>query len=398
MKAQFEPGDKVRVVNPEGGDGSLLYGAEHTVAHLCTESYTPNCRVHHLQLEGMGNIWWDQVRFEKVEALWTVGDKVSGGDYPRLPIGSVVFDEPAAEDTVASVPVLKTGEDEWTNQGWPGVFTNAEMADDVRTLTRLGDGTPPAKCTGEGGCQVEVHYHGCYADVPPAKCDDPSEHGTQTEVEPERDFLCCAAPSHIHGRIVMPTGERVETTLTVPPATADVEPEPLKEEYARLRRVERRITDVLDAWKRQPCHMTGEAAATILRRVMEEANSDTVTEPEDADDAYVEAEPLTLVEIDTLDREEIHRLIACLPVDWGLIEPDGSVVSEVINEVSAALLEFANPVKSAQCTSLLDMSDSVRIQCAKDANVLVHMHRAVYAGVEVRWPDDEAYGRVEVSS
>ena len=74
----------------------------------------------------------------KIEAEWTACQKVSGGDYARLPIGSVVFDEPAAEDTVASVPVLKTGEDEWTNQGWPGVFTNAEMADDVRTLTHLG--------------------------------------------------------------------------------------------------------------------------------------------------------------------------------------------------------------------------------------------------------------------
>ena len=45
-------------------------------------------------------------------------------------------------------------------------------------------------------------------------------------------------------------------------------------DYARLRRVERRVTDVLDAWERQPCQMTGDAAAEILRRVMEEAKTD----------------------------------------------------------------------------------------------------------------------------
>ena len=357
MKAQFEPGDKVRVVNPEGGDGSLLYGAEHTVAHLCTESYTPNCRVHHLQLEGMGNIWWDQVRFEKVEALWTVGDKVSGGDYPRLPIGSVVFDEPGAEDTVASVPVLKTGEDEWTNQGWPGVFTNAEMADDVRTLTCLGDGIT----------DVEI-------------------------VEPERDFLCCAAPSHVHGTIVAPTGERVESTLTAGPADTD---------------------ERIGAWERVAQHpifagcyaVEGPLIDAVISR-LDELLAIAYVNPGDADatDAYVEPEPL---------KEGAAVLVWAKVANGGIedsddmfrvwINPDGARFALVVQVEPDAIVrpdagQVPPWVKPAQCTSLKDMSDSVRIQCAKAADVLVHMHRAVYAGVEVRWPDDEAYGRVEVSS
>ena len=360
MNAQFKPGDKVRVVNPEGGDGSLLYGAEHTVAHLCTESYTPNCRVHHLQLEGMGNIWWDQVRFEKVEPEWTVGQEVSGGDYPRLPIGSVVFDEPAAEDTVASVPVLKTGEDEWTNQGWPGVFTNAEMADDVRTLTRLGDGIADAEV-----------------------------------VEPERNFFCCAAPSHIHGRIVMPTGERVETTLTVPPATADVEPAPAK------------VTGNSDGPHLhfgvcRKCGCTDEDCSGCIART---GHACSWVEG-DLCSACADVEPEPLKEADAVlvwakvanggiqDSEDMFRV-------W--INPDGARFALVVQvEPDAIVRPDAGQVppwaKPAQCTSLKDMSDSVRIQCAKAADVLVHMHRAVYAGVEVHWPDDEAYGRVEVSS
>lgn len=177
---EFKPGDQVRCI--ETWTTSVVdRGSEYTV-EAARGPVFDSARPVSGATEVLVNGEWVPVRyFEKVEAEWTVGQKVSGDDYPRLPIGSVVFDEPAAEDTVASVPVLKTGEDEWTNQGWPGVFTNAEMADDVRTLTRLGDGTPPPKCTGEGGCKAEVHYHGCYADVPPAKCDDPSEHGTQTE-------------------------------------------------------------------------------------------------------------------------------------------------------------------------------------------------------------------------
>lgn len=45
-------------------------------------------------------------------------------------------------------------------------------------------------------------------------------------------------------------------------------------DYARLRRAVRRVADVLDAWEREPCLMTGEAAAEILRRVMKEAETD----------------------------------------------------------------------------------------------------------------------------
>lgn len=44
-------------------------------------------------------------------------------------------------------------------------------------------------------------------------------------------------------------------------------------DYARLRRAVRRVTDVLGAWEREPCQMTGEAAAEILRRVMKEAEA-----------------------------------------------------------------------------------------------------------------------------
>ena len=344
----FKPGDRVRCVDVMGQPSESLKLDD-------TALYTVASITHHgmLALESNPGPWLPS-RFVKVELESTrpefvVGQKVSGGDYPRLPIGSVVFDEPTAEDTVASVPVLKTGEDEWTNQGWPGVFTNAEMAD-VRTLTRLGDGI----------ADVEI-------------------------VESERVFLCCAAPSHIHGTIVTPTGERVEGTLTAETTDTD---------------------ERIGAWERVAQHpifagcyaVEGPLIDAVIARLDELLQIAYVNPGDaDADDAYVETEPLTRIAIDTLDREEIHRLIACLPADWGLIEPDGSVLSEVINQVAGALLEFANP-KPARCTSLRDMSDSVRIQCAKDTDDLVHMHRTVYAGVEVRWPDDEAYGRVEVSS
>ena len=45
-------------------------------------------------------------------------------------------------------------------------------------------------------------------------------------------------------------------------------------DYARLRRVERRVTDVLNAWEVCEVQMTGEAAAEILKRAMEEAKTD----------------------------------------------------------------------------------------------------------------------------
>lgn len=259
-------------------------------------------------VEGPELFWveWDEgtpcrIHERNLAPEFVVGQKVSGDDYPRLPIGSVVFDEPAAEDTVASVPVMKIGGDTWTNQGWPGVFTNAEMADDVRTLTRLGDGV---------------------ADV--------------GIVEPERDFLCCAAPSHIHGTIVTPTGERVEGTLTVPAV------EPLrKDEWVQV-------------WAR-------------------------VEEPKPDFDGDIELR---------LDRTNVMASGERWSAVWA--RPD-AIVRPNAGQVPPW-------VKPAQCTSLKDMSDSVRIQCAKDADVLAHMHRTVYAGVEVRWPDEEAYGRVEVSS
>lgn len=37
------------------------------------------------------------------------------------------------------------------------------------------------KCMGAGDCAVSVHVHGCYADVPPAKCDDASEHAVEAD-------------------------------------------------------------------------------------------------------------------------------------------------------------------------------------------------------------------------
>ena len=32
------------------------------------------------------------------------------------------------------------------------------------------------RCTGNEQCEADIHYHGCYADVPPAVCDDPDGH------------------------------------------------------------------------------------------------------------------------------------------------------------------------------------------------------------------------------
>ena len=52
----------------------------------------------------------------------------------------------------------------------------------------------------------------------------------------------------------------------------------------------------------------------------------------------------TEVTINTLDREEIHRLIAALPAAWGLIdERDGSTLSETVDQVIEALRKYANP-------------------------------------------------------
>ena len=125
-------------------------------------------------------------------------------------------------------------------------------------------------------------------------------------------------------------------------------------------------------------------------------------EPEDATDAYVEPEPLkgweqefldAQVVIDTQDREEIHRFIACLPADWGLIDTDGSTLSETIEQVQAALREFANP-KPARCTSLFDSGEGSLVRCAEDEHDATTRHRFLLG----YWTDAEAYGRVEVSS
>lgn len=183
----------------------------------------------------------------------------------------------------------------------------------------------------------------------------------------------------------VPTGERVEGTLTAEPA-ADTD-------------------DRIAAWERVAQHPIFEGSKVVEGPFIDAviARLDELLEiayvmPGDPDAALLdEVDAKNAVTINTLDREEIHRFIACLPADWGLIdERDGSTLSETVDQVQGALREFANP-KPARCTSLKDMSDSARIQCLTPTT-LPHRHRAVYAGVDVRWIDAEEYGRVEVSS
>lgn len=92
------------------------------------------------------------------------------------------------------------------------------------------------------------------------------------------------------------------------------------------------------------------------------------TQPEDATDAYVEPEPLKegdpdAVTINTLDREEIDRFARALPAHWSLVNENDTIDSEVINDLQAALREFANP-KPSVCPSLHHVADEgVYVRC-----------------------------------
>lgn len=272
---QYAVGEKVRVVEAayaeeyHGRTGTLEGVAEadefRGVPHPFAVRFADGDLIRAARIE----------RVEPASEGFVVGQKVSGDDYVRLPVGSVVLEEPTEDDSVPSVPIAKTSEYEWTNQGWPGVFISADLADTVRTLTRLGDGI----------ADVEI--------VEPVT--EPSVDNSEDLTEPE-----------------LKKGDWVQVW-------AEFVDGPDEDGDVRVR---------IRSYDDSP--MAGYA------------RSDAIIRPADG------ATP-----------------------PW---------------------------VKPAQCPSLKDMSDSVRIQCAKDANVLVHLHRAVYAGVEVRWPDDEAYGRVEVSS
>ena len=49
------------------------------------------------------------------------------------------------------------------------------------------------------------------------------------------------------------------------------------------------------------------------------------------------------VTINTVDREEIHRFVRALPEEWGLVDEDGSTLSETIDQVQSALRRYNNP-------------------------------------------------------
>lgn len=150
------------------------------------------------------------------------------------------------------------------------------------------------------------------------------------------------------------------------------------------------------------------------------------TQPEDATDAYVEpvsepsvddsedlTEPEPLkdwttpidkvmppedpdrVTVNTLDREELDRLIRSFPPDWSFVNEDGTIDSQVINDMQAALRKFAEPVKPARCTSLKrTVGDRAALwQCTHDAP-----HTDMHECGDVAWTTAEEYGRVEVSS
>ena len=128
---EFKPGDKVRCI--ETWTTSVVdRGDEFTVADVRGTA----SGVQQVLVDGE---WVPARYFEKVAPEWTVGQTVRGGDYARLPVGSVVLEE-EDDDAVKSVPITKTGADEWTNQGHPGVFASADLSYDERTLTHLGDG------------------------------------------------------------------------------------------------------------------------------------------------------------------------------------------------------------------------------------------------------------------
>lgn len=291
MSTQFSKGDRVRKTTVEHtvmGRGFTDHGEEFAKKGAVGT-------VTDVEAPALMWVEWDEgtasrinvEHLEKVEPEWTVGQKVSGDDYAKLPIGSVVLEEEAAEmavDGVKSVPIAKTGEDAWTNQGHPGVFVSEDLSYDERTLTHLPDAAEPE----------------------------------------DKDDLY-------------------------------VEPEPLAD------------------WE---------------RALLDEVDSENT------------------VTINTLDREEIHRFIACLPADWGLIdERDGSTLSETVDQVIEALREFANP-KPARCASLwadpFATDPTTLRRCKFDAGH-DERHRADWSAPtghnqSATWADGGAYGRVEVSS
>lgn len=129
---------KGATVTAYNGGTPIVGPIPHATGRLIAYSVEPQVLIEDEQGK---KTWWrrDMVALTP-EPKFIVGQRVVGNDYARLPIGSVVLEE-EADDTVRSVPLAKTGEDEWTNQGWPGVFASVDLSYDERRLTHLGGGT-----------------------------------------------------------------------------------------------------------------------------------------------------------------------------------------------------------------------------------------------------------------
>jgi hypothetical protein len=123
--------------------------------------------------------WAVQQAPKKVEPEWVVGQQVSGDDYERLPVGSVV--------EYGNVFVrTKVAPNHWTrNDGHDAPAANLDMsflAD--ATLTHLPDATQPTSVRVSGGAETDS------ADVEPLSepSVDNSEHLTEPEPLKEGDW------------------------------------------------------------------------------------------------------------------------------------------------------------------------------------------------------------------
>lgn len=128
----FKPGDKVRVQKGYERPGVPL-GHVFTVADVEHEDHDDYITVVGGWTNGAtGGMFED--RFEKVEPEFVVGQQVSGGDYERLPVGSVVQGGGYPKRT-------KIADDQWRTDdagNWSPVLSSDAIG--TRTLTHLGDG------------------------------------------------------------------------------------------------------------------------------------------------------------------------------------------------------------------------------------------------------------------
>lgn len=172
---EITPGDTVKCIDAVGSGEELTEGSEYVVDEK------PASWPDHIRLKGVAMSWRTN-RFVKVKPEWVVGQQVSGDDYARLPVGSMV------RASAAATPITKLAPGEWANRQEGRLHDDSAMSPAKRTLIHLGDPK-------DGDRLAWLRKDEVIATATLGPAQPNTEHSLGIRIEPET-YLCsrCARP------------------------------------------------------------------------------------------------------------------------------------------------------------------------------------------------------------